>query len=76
MDGNGTGEEGGVLEFAGEKLLSVKKVAEIVDVSCRQIWRLVADSKFPHPVHVGHSARWKWSDIQMYLESLKGDHND
>jgi predicted DNA-binding transcriptional regulator AlpA len=55
-----------------ESLLSVKKVAEIVDVSVRQIWRLVADSKFPRPVHVGHSARWYWTDIQKYLDELKG----
>ena len=64
------------MEQGTEKLLSVKKVAEIVGVSARQIWRLVADNVFPKPVHVGHSARWLWSDIQTYLDELKRGRHD
>jgi predicted DNA-binding transcriptional regulator AlpA len=64
------------MDEPGEKLLSVKKVAEIVDLSVRQIWRLVADNLFPKPVHVGHSARWLWSDIQRYLDELKRGRHD
>jgi predicted DNA-binding transcriptional regulator AlpA len=55
-----------------EKLFSVKDVAEMVGVSVRQIWRLVAGNKFPQPVHVGHSARWLRSDVETYLDKLKG----
>jgi predicted DNA-binding transcriptional regulator AlpA len=64
------------MEVSEEKLLSVKKVAEIVDLSVRQIWRLVADNVFPKPVHVGHSARWLRSDIQTYLDGLKRGRHD
>lgn len=59
-----------------DRLLAVKKVAEIVDVSERQIWRLAAAHLFPQPVRVGHSARWLWSDIQTYLDELKRGRHD
>jgi predicted DNA-binding transcriptional regulator AlpA len=64
------------MEVGSEKLLSVRKVAEIVSVSDRQIWRLVAGNVFPKPVHVGHSARWLSSDIEMYLGGLKRGQHD
>jgi predicted DNA-binding transcriptional regulator AlpA len=59
------------MEASEEKLLSVKKVAEIVDLSVRQIWRLVAAQEFPQPVRIGHARRWVSSDIQTYLDNLK-----
>ena len=71
MDGFRRGEKGGGMEVVAEKLLSVKKVAAIVDLSVRQIWRLAAGKQFPQPVRIGHSARWLWSDIQTYLDELK-----
>jgi predicted DNA-binding transcriptional regulator AlpA len=59
------------MEEIGEKLLPVKKVAEVVGLSERQIWRLVAAQDFPQPVRIGHSTRWLWTDIQTYLDNLK-----
>lgn len=59
-----------------EKLLSVKKVAETVDLSVREIWRLVAAHEFPQPVHIGRSTRWFWSDIKTYLGDLKRGRHD
>ena len=56
----------------GMSLLSVKKVAAMFDLSVRQIWRLVAAQQFPQPIHIGHAARWRWSDIQVYLDQSKG----
>jgi len=54
----------------------VKKVVEIVGVSERQIWRLVAEKAFPKQVYVGHSARWSSLDIQAYLDELKRRRHD
>ena len=64
------------MEMGSEKLLSVKKVVEIVGVSERQIWRLVAEKAFPKQVYVGHSARWSSLDIQAYLDELKRRRHD
>lgn len=60
-----------------ERLLSVKKLAEILDMSERQIWRLVAAGQFPKPVYIGRLARWRWSEIEAHLEQLKrsGQHD-
>lgn len=72
MDRHGGGEKE-IVDLGAEKLVSVKKVAEMMDVSVRQIWRLVAAGQFPSPVHVGHAARWRWSEVQGYLEGLRHD---
>ena len=63
---NGSGESA-----TDDRLLSVKKVAEVFDLSVRQIWRLVAAQQFPQPLRIGHAARWRWSDLQSYLDELK-----
>ena len=61
----------------GEGLLSVGRVAALVDLSVRQIWRLVSAKQFPAPVHVGRAARWRSADVRAFLDGLKGaDGND
>lgn len=60
----------------GTVLLSVRKVAAMLDLSSRQIWRLVAAQQFPQPVRIGHSSRWFSSEIQAYLEKLKRGRHD
>jgi predicted DNA-binding transcriptional regulator AlpA len=52
--------------------LTVKKVAAMLDLSVRQIWRLVAAHQFPEPIRIGHAARWRLSEIETYLGELKG----
>lgn len=55
-----------------EVFLSVMAVAERFDVSTRSVWRAVARGELPQPCHVGRSARWPESEIDEFIQRLKG----
>lgn len=52
-----------------DQLLTVKQVAERFTVSVATVWRLAKANKIPQPVKIGHSVRWRSSDIQQHLEA-------
>jgi predicted DNA-binding transcriptional regulator AlpA len=55
----------------GDRLLTIKQVAEIVTFSGRKIWRDVAANLFPKPIKLGpKTTRWRESDI---LRLLRGE---
>jgi len=49
------------------EMLTVKDVAETLKMGERTIWRLVSSGRFPPPVRIGASARWRKSRIQQWL---------
>ena len=54
-----------------QRLLSIGQVAEILTVSVRTVWRLVAAQALQKPVLVGASRRWLPSDVQNYIEKIR-----
>lgn len=50
-----------------DKLLTVKEVAERFAVSTATVWRLAKSSDIPQPIKIGHSVRWRASDLQKHL---------
>lgn len=53
---------------AGDRLLKLKEVAEMVTVSHRKIWRDIAAGKFPQPIKLGKkTTRWWESDVLRFL---------
>ena len=46
--------------------LAVKRAAARYDVHKQTIWRWVQEGKFPKPVKVDGSTRWKLSDIESW----------
>ena len=48
-------------------LLSADKVAEILDISVRTLWRLRATGKLPTPVRLGGSVRWRAKEIETWV---------
>ena len=51
------------------QLLTINDVAEILKISQRSIWRLVASGKLVAPLRVGGSIRWKREDIREWIDS-------
>ncbi len=51
------------------QLLTITDVAEILKISQRSIWRLVASGKLVAPLRVGGSIRWKREDIRDWIDS-------
>lgn len=51
------------------QLLTINDVAEILKISQRSIWRLVASGKLLAPLRIGGSIRWKREDIREWIDS-------
>jgi len=49
-------------------LIKAPEVAKMVSISTRTLWRLVSTGRFPAPVHVGGSTRWRLSDVEQWIE--------
>jgi predicted DNA-binding transcriptional regulator AlpA len=60
-----------------DRMLSLRAVAERVNVSPRTIGRRLADEaeQFPRPVHVGQQCRWIADEVAAYVEKLKANRN-
>ena len=50
-----------------ERLLSVKTVAEILNLSKRTVHRLNSSGRLPKPVKINGAVRWRESDIEKWI---------
>lgn len=50
-------------------LLSAEKVAELLNISIRTLWRLRAAGKLPAPVRLGGSVRWRPEEIAAWVNN-------
>lgn len=57
-------------------LLSAEKVAELLDISVRTLWRLRAAGKLPAPVRLGGSVRWRAQEVAVWIEKGCPDQAD
>jgi len=49
--------------------ISAKRLAKMLDVSLRQIWRLKSAGKLPKPLRIGGSVRWNRQEIVNWFEA-------
>ena len=54
-----------------DRLLSLKDVANRLNISIRSVWRLIARRELERPVKVGKATRFIPSELEAYLEKLK-----
>jgi excisionase family DNA binding protein len=54
-----------------ERHYRVKQVAELLNVSAREVWRLVARGELPSPVKIGRCSVWFESDIVEFQMQLR-----
>lgn len=55
-----------------DKLLTSEQVADLLSMSVRTLWRLIAKGKFPEPIRYNRKmVRWKNSQVQEYLRNLR-----
>ncbi len=50
-----------------ERLLDVRQVATVLDVSVRSVHRLRDGGKIPAPVRIGGSVRWRATEIDAWI---------
>ena len=54
-----------------EKLLRLKQVVELTNISKATIWRWVKDGTFPQPIKITNRVTvWKSSDVEAYIASV------
>lgn len=51
------------------RMIDVKEVATILNVSTRTVWRLVSAAELPQPIRFGGNVRWQLSDIEEWIET-------
>ncbi|MBE7507976.1 MAG: AlpA family phage regulatory protein [Planctomycetia bacterium] len=51
------------------ELFDVKAVALLTSLSVRQIWKLTASDRFPKPVRISRSVRWRRCDIESWIKA-------
>jgi len=53
-----------------EKFLTVREVSEIVGFKISTIYKFIKTKNFPKPIKIGYSSRWKFSEIQQWMENF------
>ena len=53
-----------------ERLLPIKEVVKIVGFKKSTIYKFIKEGKFPEPVKIGTSSRWKLSSIRKWMDGL------
>ncbi len=54
-----------------EGLLGLNRVAQMLDISEREVYRLIAAGELPKPVKIGRLSKLPVSDVVAYIERLK-----
>ncbi len=49
--------------------IGARELAEMLNVSLRQVWRLNSAGKLPRPVRLGGSVRWNRQEVTEWFES-------
>jgi excisionase family DNA binding protein len=50
-------------------LLSADKLAELLNISVRTLWRLRAAGTLPRPLRIGGSIRWRFDEISQWIDA-------
>jgi predicted DNA-binding transcriptional regulator AlpA len=59
-------------QFKRAKLLNVKKVAELLGMSERTVWRMSGDGTLPVPIKLGNRLRfWRLTDLEDFVQKKR-----
>ena len=58
-----------------KQLLGLDKVAFFLDVSKREVQRLIAAHELPQPIKIGRLSKLTMGDVLAYIEKLKQRRN-
>ena len=48
-------------------LITASKLAALLEISTRTLWRLRSAGRLPEPVRLGGAVRWRREDIQEWI---------
>jgi len=62
-----------VRDSDGDRLLRIPEAADVLAISVRALYRLIADGELPEPVKIGRATRIPMSDLLAYMGRLKAN---
>lgn len=48
-------------------LITAKEFAQKLNVSLRQIWRMLSEGRIPQPVRLGGTVRWRLAEVKSWI---------
>ena len=58
-----------------KQLLGLDKVAKVLDVSKREVQRLIATHELPKPIKIGRLSKLTVGEVEAFIEKLKQRRN-
>lgn len=55
------------IRTSGPRLISAERLAAILEVSKRTLWRLRSAGRLPRPIQLGGSVRWRADEIEQWI---------
>lgn len=55
-----------------DKLVDMVFITEFTGLSDKWFYKLISEGKFPKPIKLGRSSRWKKSEVKSWLEEKVG----
>jgi len=56
------------IDLMNDKLVDMIFITEFTGLSDKWFYKLISEGKFPKPIKLGRSSRWKESEIKSWLE--------
>lgn len=56
------------IDLMNDKLVDMVFITEFTGLSDKWFYKLISEGKFPKPIKLGRSSRWKESEVRSWLE--------
>lgn len=56
------------IDLMNDKLVDMVFITEFTGLSDKWFYKLISEGKFPKPIKLGRSSRWKESEVKSWLE--------
>ncbi|MFZ5273924.1 helix-turn-helix transcriptional regulator [Enterobacter asburiae] len=60
------------IDLMNDKLVDMVFITEFTGLSDKWFYKLISEGKFPKPIKLGRSSRWKKSEVKSWLEEKVG----
>ena len=54
-------------EFEHPLLITARKLAQLLEVSTRTLWRLRSAGQLPEPMRLGGAVRWRLDEVRAWI---------
>ncbi|WP_446028217.1 helix-turn-helix transcriptional regulator [Lelliottia amnigena] len=56
-----------IIDLMNDKLVDMVFITEFTGLSDKWFYKLISEGKFPKPIKLGRSSRWKESEVKEWL---------